>query len=164
MVNTDTEQGSDNNGKAVIEEILSENGYDMTKKKASVDSNYTLSFDNATDSDIATLQVLSALFGIGDLDLFVSDKEVFDKFAVKNGFSDLRAFISSDILSANEDKIYYFEKENGESVPIAIILEDGSVLHKEGLYEKTVYCGIVSRAENADTAADIIKSLLIVQN
>ena len=110
-------------------ELLEKSGENMKGKKINLECNYSLSFDEPTDSDIATLQVLSALFGIGDLDFFVSDKDVYDKFALKNGFSDLRAYIPSDILSANEERIYYYTDEKGNTAPIGIKIEDaGKVL------------------------------------
>ena len=164
MVNTGESPKEDDPAKDVFEKILTDAGVNMNGKKVSVENNYSLSFEDATDSDIATLQVLSALFGIGDLDLFVSDKEVYDKFAIKNGFSDLRAFIEQDVLAANQDKIYYFENEKGETVPVGIRVPADSVLTKEGICGPDMLVGIVSRAENADNAAKVLNSLLIVQN
>ena len=136
----------------------------MKGKKINLECNYSLSFDEPTDSDIATLQVLSALFGIGDLDLFVSDKDVYDKFALKNGFSDLRAYIPSDILSANEDKIYYYTDEKGNTAPVGIYVKDTEKLTGGGTPKGELLAGIVSRAENADRAGKVLESLLIVQN
>ena len=49
-------------------------------------------------------------------------------------------------------------------VPVGVWLDAGSPLHNEGLYEEPVLAGIVSRAENAETAEAVLESLLIVQN
>ncbi|MCR4778655.1 MAG: hypothetical protein K5858_07410 [Lachnospiraceae bacterium] len=150
--------------RSTFTELLESSGENMKGKKINLECNYSLSFDEPTDSDIATLQVLSALFGIGDLDLFVSDKDVYDKFALKNGFSDLRAYIPSDILSANEDKIYYYTDEKGNTAPVGIYVKDTEKLTGGGTPKGELLAGIVSRAENAERAGKVLESLLIVQN
>ena len=56
--------------------LLEQGGVDMTGKSVDIEANYTLHYDDAALSDAQTLQVLAALFGIGDLDVFVADEDV----------------------------------------------------------------------------------------
>ena len=87
--------------------LLEQGGVDMTEKSVDIEANYTLHYDDAALSDAQTLQVLAALFGIGDLDVFVADEDVFASYAKQGAFVDLGLFIPGDVLKRYKDHLYY---------------------------------------------------------
>ena len=93
--------------------LLEQGGVDMTGKSVDIEANYTLHYDDAALSDAQTLQVLAALFGIGDLDLFAADEDVFASYAKQGAFVD-PGLLSGDVLKRYKDHLYYSEDAEGK--------------------------------------------------
>ena len=143
----------------VFDEVLKKGGYE-SRKKVDVNDKFQLGRELSEDTDSDTLQVLTALFMISDLDLYVSDQYWFDYFAKEDGFTDLRYLIDLSLLEENREDIYYFENKNGQMIPVGVILRDGSLIHEAGYYHNDAFMGIVSQAENRDLAAIFVTQLL----
>lgn len=139
--------------------LLEKGGKDMRTQKVSVEASYTLHYENPTDMDATTLQVLAALFGIGDLDVFAADEAVYASYAKQNAFVDLRLFISADILKAHQSDLYYSEAEDGTPIVSGLWLREGSFLHEAGYYSADVIIGVATQAQNFDDAVLAIQQI-----
>ena len=135
--------------------LLEQGGVDMTGKSVDIEANYTLHYDDAALSDAQTLQVLAALFGIGDLDVFVADEDVFASYAKQGAFVDLGLFIPGDVLKRYKDHLYYSEDAEGNRV-----LSGNSLLHEAGYYSGAVLLGVASNAQNLDNSVLMVTQLL----
>ena len=158
LVNTDslvTECDS-----TVFDKYVELGGWDLGNKKTDVNDRYMLGAENNEAADVETLQVLTALFSISDMDLYAADRQYFDYFAAEGGFADLSLLIEKDLLDRVGDDLYYTENSDGTRVLSGIILHDGSPLHKAGYYHNDVYIGVVARAENLDAALSFVKGIL----
>ena len=144
----------------VFDRYVQAGGWDLGKKKTDVNDRYTLGAEMNEAADVETLQVLTALFSISDMDLFAAVKEYFDYFAVEGGFADLSLLIDKDLLDKVESDLYYTENSDGTKALSGIVLHEGSPLHKAGYYHGDVYIGVVSRAENLDAALAFVKGIL----
>ena len=133
--------------------LLEQGGVDMTGKSVDIEANYTL-------SDAQTLQVLAALFGIGDLDVFVADEDVFASYAKQGAFVDLGLFIPGDVLKRYKDHLYYSEDAEGNRVLSGIWLSGNSLLHEAGYYSGAVLLGVASNAQNLDNSVLMVTQLL----
>ena len=148
----------------VFDKTMALAGYDMKKKTVSVNSELSLGREHNETADVETLQVLTALFTISDLDVYVADKQYFDYFADEDGYADLSRLIDQKLLNEHGDDLYYYTGKSGNRVLAGIILHQGSVLHKAGYYHDDVIIGISARAEHLDEALDFLKQILSDRN
>jgi hypothetical protein len=142
----------------MIDGIMERSGTDMTGKTVDISASYTLRYDDNSNSYSNTVELLAALFGIGDLDLFASDEAVFSSYADKEAFVDLSLFIESDVLSDHD--LYTYTSSEGREVVAGIWLHDGSPLHEAGFYTDDVLIGVAANAQNLDEAVAFMKQLL----
>ncbi|MBQ1776255.1 MAG: hypothetical protein IIZ95_07960, partial [Erysipelotrichaceae bacterium] len=142
---------------SVFEEALKKAGY---SGHADINDRLSLGYENNESADIETLQVLSALFAISDLDVYVAPKEYFDYFAEKDGFADLSLLIDKEILSKVKDDQYHFSGESGNKILAGITLHPDSKIHKAGYYHDDVIIGVVANAVNLDAAIAMIEEIL----
>lgn len=143
-------------------DTMSRRGIDMKGKTSSVNTELSLGLSNNEAADMETMQVLTALFSISDLDVYVAPEEYFEYFAANNGFADLGVLIDASLLG-KEDLYRY---DNGaENQPVqGIVLHDGSPLHKAGYYHDDVIIGVVGNATNFDEAIALVTQLLRDRN
>ena len=149
--------GSETN---VFTELLLSRGYEEEKAGVDVQANYTLSLDGMSGSDAMTMQVLSALFGVGDLDLFASNEEVYKLYSDKDAFVDLSLFLEKEDLAGYTDGVYVCENSDGQKITAGIWLRDGSVLHRAGYFSGPVILGVTSQAEHLEEAVDVVKAIV----
>ncbi|MCD7805947.1 MAG: hypothetical protein LUH19_01245 [Lachnospiraceae bacterium] len=140
--------------------LLTAAGVDMEGKHVDIQANYTLRYEDSSTSDAQTIQVLAALFGIGDLDVFAADQAVFESYAGQQAFIDLSLFIPEELLEQYEAFLYYSESETGEEIVSGIWLREGSFLHTAGYYVDDVLVGVAANAQNLDNAILMVKQLL----
>ena len=143
---------------ALLDAVLEEAGTDMGKKHIDITANLYLGQDGTYDGE--TIMVLSALFGISDLDLFAADEAVFRRYADQNAFADLSRLIEPELLAGHESDLYYYDTEDGQRVLGGIVLHPGSVLHRAGYYHADVVIGAAINGENLDEAVRFIRALL----
>lgn len=142
----------------VFDKYIEAGGWNLGNKKTDVNDRYMLGSENNEAADVETLQVLTALFSISDMDLYAADKTYFDYFAVEGGFADLSLLIDKELLDKTD--LYYTENSDGTRYVSGIVLHEGSPLHKAGYYHNDVYIGVVARAENLEAALSFVKGIL----
>ena len=119
---------------------------------------YTLRYDDYSSTDGETVQVLAALFGIGDLDLFVADEPVYSSYVAQDAFIDLSLFVEKEDLEPYD--LYTYTGEEGREIVAGIWLHEGSPLHRAGYYTGDVIIGVAANAQNLDPAVDFMKTLI----
>ncbi len=145
---------------SVFDRLVTAGGFDTGGKRTDVNDRYILGQEFNEAADVETLQVITALFTISDLDLYASDKQYFDYFAKEGGFADLSLLIDKDLLLRHQEDLYYTEDTSGNKVLSGVIIHSGSPLHKAGYYHSDAYVGVVARAENLEAALSFIRGLL----
>lgn len=144
----------------VFDRILEKSDLDLKKKTVDINDRLSIGYEDNESADIETLQVLTALFTISDLDLYVAEKEYFDYFASGGGYCDLSRLIDSDILERHSEDLYYCDNGSDQKILAGIILRPGSFLHQAGYYHDDVIMGVPSKAVNMDVAVEFIRLLL----
>ncbi|MCF0115950.1 MAG: hypothetical protein HUJ56_11395 [Erysipelotrichaceae bacterium] len=115
-----------------------------------VNDDLYLGISENDEEDISTMQVLTALFTVSDLDVFAADEKSYELYASQNAFADLTPIIDNKAVD-----LYYYEE-----VPVGIILHEGSKLHQAGYYHDEVIIGIAANAYNAQMAIKLVEGLL----
>ena len=145
---------------SIFDKYVEQGGFSLSGKHTDVSDRYTLGSIMNEAADVETLQVLTALFSISDLDLYMADQTWFDYFANEGGFADLSLLIEKDLLDKVAEDLYYTENSDGTRVLSGIVLHEGSPVHSAGFYHSDVNIGVVARAENLDAALAFVRGLL----
>ena len=145
-----------------FDECLARAGIDTEEEHADVSTSFSLGIPGNDAADAQTMQVLSALFGIGDLDLYIADPEHFELYAVKDAFSDLSELLPEDVFLAAGDRIYYTVKAGGELVPVGYRITEDSGAAKAGYLAPgtEAIAGILENALNRDTAVKLLTEMI----
>ena len=149
---------------SVFDEVLKKSDMELKGKSVDVNDKLSVGYENNEAADIETMQILTALFTISDLDLYVADKQYFDYFIEDGGYCDLSLLIDKQILDRYSDDLYYFEDGNGNRILGGIILQKGSLIHEAGYYHDDVIMGVVNNANNLDVAIEFIRLMLSDRN
>ena len=149
---------------SIFDEELSKSSLDLKGKTVDVNDKLSVGHEGNETVDIETMQILTALFTISDLDLYVADKKYFDYFLEDGGYCDLNKLIDKDLLNKLDEDLYYWENSKGQKILCGIILHNGSILHKAGYYHDDVIMGVVSNANNMEVAVEFIRQILIDRN
>lgn len=136
-------------------------GIPMEGKTVDLTANLTLGQTYSEAADAQTVQVLTALFGISDLDLFAADRAVFERYAQQDAFADLSVLIDRELLAGAD--LYTYSVE-GKTVTGGIVLHPGSVLHRAGYYHGDVIVGAAINAEHLEEAVAMLRAMLEAQN
>ena len=144
----------------VFDEVLKDSSIDLKGKTVDVNDKLMLGFEDNEKADIETLQILTALFTISDLDLYVADQKYFDYFAEDGGYCDLSRLIDKELLEKVSSDLYYLEDSNGYKYVAGIILHKGSILHEANYYHDDVIMGVTANANNMDVAIEFIRLML----
>ena len=144
--------------KAGLDALLARSGTDLNGRTIDVSANYALRYDDPANSYADTVQVLAALFGIGDLDVFAADEPVFEAYAVKDAFVDLSLFIEKQDLDRMQK--YTRTGEGGRELVEGLRLSALSPLHEAGYYSGPVIIGVAANARNLDEALAFVKQLV----
>ena len=144
----------------VFDEVLKNSSIDLKGKTVDVNDKLMLGFEDNEKADIETLQILTALFTISDLDLYVADQKYFDYFAEDGGYCDLSKLIDKQLLDKVSSDLYYLEDSNGYKYVAGIVLHKGSILHEAHYYHDDVIMGVTANANNMDVAIEFIKLML----
>ena len=136
-------------------------GIPMEGKTVDLTANLSLGQTYSEAADAQTVQVLAALFGISDLDLFAADQAVFERYAQQDAFADLSVLIDRELLAGAD--LYTYSVE-GKTVTGGIVLHPGSVLHRAGYYHGDVIVGAAINAEHLEEAVAMLRAMLEAQN
>ncbi len=123
----------------------------------------SLSYTNAAElaeEDISTIEVLFALFSMGDMDLFAANPEVFERYTAQDGFENLELLLPQKLQREHPNALIRYTTENGQAKVGGILLKSGSPLHRAGYYSGPVAVGIAARCEHLDEAIAMIEYLL----
>ncbi len=144
----------------VFDRYLEKAGLDLSGKKANIAVDYSLGNEFNESADIETLQVLTALFTVSDLDLYVAEEEYFEYFAREDGFADLSVLMEKFLLEKHREDLYYCDTASGNRVLSGIILHQGSPLHEASYYHDDVIIGAVNNGAHFEEAVAFIREIL----
>ncbi|MBR2746660.1 MAG: hypothetical protein IKD99_08080 [Erysipelotrichaceae bacterium] len=149
---------------SIFNDTMSRRGIDMKKKTVNVNTELSVGIGSDEAADMETMQVLTALFSISDLDVYVAPREYFDYFAANNGFADLNVLMDKNLLAEYSADLYKYDETTANRPVQGIVLHKGSPLHKAGYYHGDVIIGVVKNAVHFDEAVTFLQQLLRDRN
>ena len=149
---------------SIFNDTMSRRGIDMKKKTVNVNTELSVGIGSDEAADMETMQVLTALFSISDLDVYVAPREYFDYFAANNGFADLNVLMDKNLLAEYSADLYKYDETAANRPVQGIVLHKGSPLHKAGYYHGDVIIGVVKNAVHFDEAVTFLQQLLRDRN
>jgi len=84
-------------------------GIDTENYQALLDTGMYYSLTNLSETTIASSQKFAAMVQAGDVDIVVSDEDVFANYAANELFYDLREVLPADLLEKYKDDIFYID-------------------------------------------------------
>lgn len=148
----------------VFDRLLAENGYDTKGRVAEINADYALGREGSENQEVETLQVLSAMFALDDIDIYVSDPYYFDYFREVDAFHDLSVLLPEELIRECEEDLYRYENSQGQSIIGGILLHEGSPLHEAGYYHNEAILGIATNCGNLEAAQAVILQILSDRN
>lgn len=82
-------------------------GIDTSKEELNLDNSYTLTGMDSIDASSA--EALSVRIMAGEIDVFVSHEDVFDRYVQNGIFRDIREVLSPEQLAYYQDSFYYVD-------------------------------------------------------
>ncbi len=155
LVNSYTSEVEEN----VFDRYLIDTGHDPAEEVASVRTGLT--FGTETSVQITGSQTLTLLVTVGDIDLFISDEEVFEPFASNGCFTLMENILTEEQMEKYADRLYTATiEEDGAQVIVGIWLEEDNPLVEDGYYDGAVLVGIPHKAEHKELAIEVLLYLL----
>ncbi len=143
---------------------FAEENIDTRKEEIIIDSSSYISSD-ANEADFIKYgyedeQRLFAMIMAGDMDLFISGKDVLERYAEQSWFDDLRTVIDEKELNRlDEDSILYWQ-----DTAIGIRINDSSILNEYYYYNgrkgEPVYAGFPAGSRHKVLAVKFLRYLL----
>lgn len=143
-----------------FETFLRENGYPDDTQIA-VDSSLKVDDqETAGPATAAALQVLAAEFSSSQVDLFVSQKELFLKEMRNHAYSDLTSWLPESFIDSHRESLIYQEID-GVKEPVGVVLDQDSYLFWNRIYQtdQNIVAGIGSRSQSEEAAAKLLMYL-----
>ena len=150
-----------------FDDLLQKAGFDTEKQHVDVNTTLSMGVEGNEAADAQTLQVLSALFGIGDLDLFLSDPEYFDRYAARDAFQDLSELLRPEVLDALREhaaeQLYYVTNGDGQEIIAGYRITKDSGAAKAGYLAEgaEAVAGILENALNQENAVRLLEEMIL---
>ncbi len=148
----------------VFDRLLADYGYETKGKKAEINADFALGREGSENQEVESLQVLSAMFALDDIDIYVSDRYYFDYFREVDAFHDLSVLLPEELIRSHEEDLYRYENSQGQSIIGGIFLHEGSPLHEAGYYHNDIVLGIATNCGNLEAAQAVILQILSDRN
>ncbi|MGL5259468.1 MAG: hypothetical protein ACRC7V_05110 [Lachnospiraceae bacterium] len=160
----------------IEEEVLMEefNNYinlNTSTCETQLDATYYLNENDVSQYSVTIVQKLIANVSSGTLDVILSDKEYFQKYANHGYFTDLREILSEEELSKYGDHLIYaqiqdmdedgnFIANDSEYFPVGIKVNDfKKVIDTQSYPNTTAYFGFVVSSSNTEYAKSFLDFL-----
>lgn len=130
----------------------------LGKKEEVVSETTFLAFgDDVSEYIYASMAKISALVAAKDLDVMICDEETLNHYSSMDGFLDLETILPEEILSAEKDRLYYAENEDGTRHAYAIDISGTAFAKDSNLQLSPALFGIVSNSTRTDTALSLLQ-------
>lgn len=127
-----------------------------------IESNIEVHLGSENDGNLSSsgVQLLAARFSTGDVDVFISDEELYRAECERNGLLDLREILPEEMLSDLSEQLWYADDpDTGESKPYGICLSEFRICGEEYIYDPDIVPVAGVASQYGVEAGDIIKLL-----
>lgn len=137
---------------ALEEDFRSYAGMTRSKQATVFDISIDLEDDSYAD---ASLIKLTSLHSTGTIDVLITTQEIVERYKDQNFYLDLSKVLPQEVFERLSDQIYYAQNAQGDSIPVAIRLDDSYLSQMVDL-ESDSYLTITSMEHFPDTVLDFV--------
>lgn len=127
-------------GSALSSEFEQFAGIDTNKYETYFDFSFRISDVDSTLETAYTNEKFVAMMYARTVDAMVADSATFDYYAQNDYFANLENVLSKEVLEKYKDYLYYIDME--KTIPVGIILPEGSSILEAGCYDYLTEKGI----------------------
>ena len=155
IVNGNTVAESD-----VFDRYLGEAGFDLTEYESYVSNGIQIRMDGTDEHAWDYFQIVSAQFLSGEIDLYLSDGDLFTCFANYGAFQDVTEYLTPEQLERYEDSILYVTNtDTGEQMACGLILTPDTELCRTYFFD-TCYLGVSSGLYHEEETMGVLARIL----
>lgn len=154
------------NGYQVAEEdtfirYLKEQGYDLTQETAYINTSLTLDGERGGQATATSMQVLSAMVMVGEIDLLVGDEYTLQVVGSGGGLMPMDQVLTPEQMEKYGDRLCAVENpETGQQQICGVWLGENNLLVQDGYYFEKVLVSVPYTAAHTELAAEMIGYLL----
>lgn len=117
--------------------------------------------NSASQYAYATMMKITALAASGSLDIMIADQSAIDHYAQSDAFLDLRQLLPDDLYKELEENgaIYSAPDESGQTIPLAVSLENTNFEEVTGISMDPPYLGVISGSSHTEDVLRTIRYL-----
>lgn len=151
--------GYDTRTDAITTGFTSYLGIDGKKHRVEFDYNYSLIPQLFDDDPAVSADKIYLLASTASIDGYIASKDYIDYFSSDTEvfLTDLREILTTAELDKLSDKMIYYIKEDGTSIPIALDLSGTKIKTETDLTIETPCYGVIVTAPNPENAVAFIR-------
>lgn len=111
----------------------------------------------ASEYEYASMAKLSALIAARELDVIISDQEIFDRHSHMDGYVDLDTLVPEDLAGQLQDRYCMNTDSAGVSHVYAIDISGTSFAEAMGIGLEPAYLSVLSSSRHTDTCAALLR-------
>ena len=135
----------------------------VEKQQVLLDSTYYIDTDSSSPYAANYSQMFSANATDGKFDVVLADTDNFDYFGNQGFFQDLTTILSEEDLKKYQERIYFIDFPNDNSlktIPIGIKINRSNKICKTACYPNTdAYWGVMNGSKRIETALEYLNYL-----
>ncbi len=157
FANTRAEAG---NGSALWNEFTEAEGYDLTEKRVEFDDSAYFDYTKNQARGNRYYEVFVALADAGVIDAVTMEPDSLAALGRSGRLLDLHAPICDDIRERWQDRLIWYQPEEGEAIPVGIDVSDSLLITRYHLYEDGCGLGIGVESRNLDNVERFLSFIL----
>ena len=111
----------------------------------------------ASEYEYASMAKLSALIAARELDVIISDQEIFDRHSHMDGYVDLETLVPEDLAGQLQGRYCMNTDSAGVSHVYAIDISGTSFAEAMGIGLEPAYLSVLSSSRHTDTCAALLR-------
>lgn len=146
----------------LINQYIDESGIDTKKHDVYLETSLSISEGDTNQDPYAyvAIEKVMAIISTGELDVIVGDDVATNYYADGDCFLDITTVLPKDLLDKFQNKLYYYTREDGTSIPVGIYIDDSSKLQDFGYYKnQQPIFGIIANSNSVDNAISFLRFL-----
>lgn len=144
----------------LLQDFVATTDIDTKKNSVFLDTSICYNPNNQDPYAFISIEKIMAIISAGDLDVIVGDEGAINYYAYGSCFSDITTILPPELLEQFQDKLYYYTTEEGQTIPVAIYVDDSPKLASYGYYKHTpALFGFIANSDRTNYAIAFLRYL-----
>jgi len=145
----------------LLSDYVLSRGIDEKEHPAQLDYSMRIQYPATDNISIISAQQLTAHMNLGNVDVYVCEKQLIDEYAPLDAFENLEELLPDALLQEISDKLYYVQIDGKGRVPVAFFADEVSRIQEDEIYanDVTPLVAVGRTSQRKEAAADFIQYL-----